>query len=65
MLFLVLYILLFKYLFLFCISSDELEKHEDYFVNFAIDLLSAYKVLTLFLCLSLFLPCSLSKHVMF
>ena len=34
--------------FLFPFSSDELEKHEDYFVNLFIDLLSAYKVLTMF-----------------
>lgn len=37
------------YLLLLAISSEELVKHEDYFVNLAISLLSAYKVLIYFL----------------
>lgn len=33
------------FLFLFVLCSDELERHEDFFVNLAIQLLAAYKVL--------------------
>lgn len=47
----------------FAISSEELEKHEDYFVNLAISLLSAYKVLIYFLGLSKNAPIFLNNFL--
>jgi len=43
-----------SYFKLFAYPSDELERHEDYFVNMAIHLLSNYKVCIIFFVLKIY-----------